>query len=119
MLIWIIQTSIISILLIFLVHHLFIYFKNTLTIPKVKNLVNYNKKYNDLYNLFENSNNTIEINEKQYTEIDLLPKSNEYNNKDIMKNELKNFLKSQLNNQNDEAIDIDNSNSNNTKFSYL
>ena len=40
MLSWIIQMSIISIVFIFLIHHLLSFFKTTLTVPKVKDLVN-------------------------------------------------------------------------------
>ena len=46
MLTWIIQISLISIIFIFLVHHILMFFKKKLTVPKIKDLVNSpNKKY--------------------------------------------------------------------------
>ena len=89
---WIIQISILSIIFIFLVHHLLMFFKTTLTVPKIKDLVNSpNQKYQNIYD-------TISHTSASYTSIDLLP-TNETNN---MKNELKTFLKKQLNNENNE-----------------
>jgi|688.fasta_scaffold521517_2 hypothetical protein len=127
MLAWIIQISIISIIFIFLVHHLFGFFKSTLTVPKIKDLVNSpTQKYQNIFdtintNSFSNSNynsttsltdinthiNSMSTNnlysENSYTAIDLLPSSNvqttglDNDIKDNMKNELKSFLKKQLN----------------------
>jgi hypothetical protein len=101
MLTWIIQITLISIILIFLVHHLINFFKSTLTVPKIKDLVNTStQKYEDIYNIINknsiinnDNNNNNNNNNDDYTLIDLLP-SNEI----TMKNELKNFLKSQLKN---------------------
>lgn len=98
MLSWAIQITIISIILIFLVHHLINFFKSTLTVPKIKDLVNTStQKYENMYNIINNSNNTSAIIEKNkdYTLIELLPSKNEEPN---MKDELKSFLKSQLHN---------------------
>jgi hypothetical protein len=97
MLSWIIQITIISIVLIFLVHHLINFFKSTLTVPKIKDLVNTPpQKYENIYNIINKNkdkelNNNLDVN-NEYTLIDLLPKKDESN----MKSELKNFLKSQL-----------------------
>ena len=53
MLTWIIQISFISIIFIFLVHHLLMFFKSTLTVPKIKDLVNSpNEKYQHIYEIF-------------------------------------------------------------------
>ena len=102
MLSWIIQITIISIILIFLVHYLFNFFKETLTVPKIKDLVNVpNKKYENMYNIISKNNE----NQQNYTDIDLLPvqpfqkvesKTDNLVDDDSMKNELKNFLKKQL-----------------------
>jgi hypothetical protein len=90
MLTWIIQISIFSALFIFLIHHLFTFFITTLTVPKVKDLVNTsNQKYQNIYD-------TISHNSNSYTNIDLLPTT--CDDPTDMKNELKQFLKSQLNN---------------------
>lgn len=110
MLFWTLQITIISIILIFLVHHLIIFFKSTLTIPKVKDLVNTtDKKYENMFSII-NHNNTNNYNDSTTKIIDiseLIPQSESQNQSYIqipdssqenMKNELKNFLKSQLNN---------------------
>jgi hypothetical protein len=105
MLAWIIQVSIISILFIFLVHHLFQFLKTTLTVPKVKDLVNApNKKYQDILNtLSHNTDKDFYTNNNpaSYTSIDLLPSEADGN---TMKNELKSFLKKQLNGSNGENM---------------
>ena len=113
-----------SIILIFLVHHLIHFFKTTLTVPKIKDLVHSpNQKYKDIFDTISNSNmmnktNNNTNNMNNYTSIDLLPinlttelptelpneLSNELPNEfpkelqsSSMKNELKNFLKKQMN----------------------
>ena len=105
MLSWIIQITIVSIILIFLVHYLINFFKSTLTVPKIKDLVNTpNQKYQSMYDIIKNTDNANPsvvselYNDNQtlneYTLIDLLPKKEE---KPSMKNELKQFLKKQMN----------------------
>ena len=118
MLSWIIQITIISIVLIFLVHYLFNFFKETLTVPKIKDLVNVpNKKYENMYNIISKNKETIEP--QNYTDIDLLPKldSDFIPNPDIdsdsMKNELKNFLKKQLKESSNDISTL-----NSSKYSY-
>jgi len=109
MLYWTIQITIISIVLIILVHHLINFFKSTLTVPKIKDLVNTpNKKYENMYNIINNnSNNNLNNNlntstNEAYNLIDLVPKTEE----PTMKNELKNFLKKQLHSSNNSGTDI-------------
>ena len=110
MLSWIIQITIVSIILIFLVHHLINFFKSTLTVPKIKDLVNSpSQKYENMYNIIKNnslsnsnsisnSNSLSNMNSSdqnsEYTLIDLLPTKQE--DTSFMKNELKNFLKKQM-----------------------
>jgi len=96
MLYWIIQITVISIILIFLIHHLINFFKSTLTVPKIKDLVNSPaQKYENMFNVIKNSDirDNYTANNEEYTMIDLLPKPDEK----TMKSELKNFLKKQLN----------------------
>ncbi len=78
MLPWIIQMSIISLILIILVHYLFTFFMTNLTIPKVKDLVNKpQQQYEVLYNTMREE-----------------PKSqNNSSDNESMKTELKNYLK--------------------------
>jgi hypothetical protein len=111
MLSWIIQISLISIIFIFLVHHLIIFFKSTLTVPKIKDLVNSpNQKYQHIFDTILNKSNkslssssfSPESSDSSsdsyssigYTNIELLPLNNDNNS---MKDELKSFLKKQLN----------------------
>lgn len=96
MLSWIIQITIVSVILIFLVHHLINFFKTTLTVPKIKDLVNSpNHEYKNIYDIIKNTSgtNTNLKTESNYSLIDLLPNTEE----PTMKNELKSFLKKQLN----------------------
>lgn len=111
MLSWVIQITVISIILIFLVHHLINFFKSTLTVPKIKDLVNSpNQKYENMYNIIKNSssstpsslNNNVFFNE-EYKIVDLLPKQEET---PTMKNELKNFLKKQLSGSTNSGTEI-------------
>ena len=108
MLYWVIQITIISLVIIFLVHNIINFFKSMLTVPKIKDLVNSpSQKYENMYNIINNNNNNNNNNNKnqsnatanatanatnEYTLIDLLPTKEEPD----MKNELKNFLKTQL-----------------------
>ena len=49
MLYWTLQWIIISLVLIMLIHYLYSFFKNTLTVPKVKDLVNKpTERYNEI-----------------------------------------------------------------------
>ena len=114
MLSWILQITIISIVLIFLVHYLINFFKSTLTVPKIKDLVNSpTQKYENMFNIIsKNNSNTINNNNNnnnntdyndtndnmEYTLTDLLPTQQP---KTDMKNELKNFLKKQMNKSDD------------------
>lgn len=72
MIFWIIQQTIISIVLIISVHYIYVFFKDNLTIPKTKDLVNKpSEQYKKIYkSLNENKEKSKE-----------------------MKNELKNYLK--------------------------
>jgi len=123
MLFWSIQITLLSIILIFLVHYLINFFKSTLTVPKIKDLVNTpTQKYENMFNVMSlsgrqntsnnisnnisnnnNSNiNNISNNQVSYTEIDLLPKPDE----NSMKNELKSFLKKQMDTTGGESYNL-------------
>jgi hypothetical protein len=99
MLFWTLQITIISIILIFLVHNLIGFFKSTLTVPKVKDLVNAPaQKYETMLNVLSNSSSSISASASASSNaylpesIELLPKPNVSS----MKNELKSFLKNKL-----------------------
>jgi len=105
----IIFSIIISIVIIIILHNLFIFFKNNLTTPKIKDFVNKpNKKYREIFNIIENTNNndsTINNNQtyNNTTNIENIPcissidnidniDNNNDNKNNSMKLELKNFL---------------------------
>ena len=92
---WILKQIVISLVLILLIHYLYFFFKTNLTEPKVKDLVNKPKKeYQEIYKTIEKSEPmTKSINAGQ------------------MKSELKNYLKTLSNNENDIAS-ADNFNNN-------
>jgi hypothetical protein len=138
MLSWIIQISIVSIIFIFLVHHLIGFFKSTLTVPKIKDLVNSpSQKYQYMFDTISksgqsfsdyndtntNTNTNANANTNSYTAIDLLPTESQSNlnssnfildipTKDAMKDELKSFLKKQMNT----SSNNNNNNNNNNDF---
>lgn len=113
MFIWSLQISIISIILIFLVHHLITFFKTTLTVPKIKDLVNAPaQKYETMMNVMSSSSssysNKYDTKDEDSYKESLLPKktrekrdrADSFDSKpdvDSMKNELKSFLKTKLN----------------------
>jgi hypothetical protein len=139
MLAWIIQISLISLIFIFLVHHLIGFFKTTLTVPKIRDLVNSpSQKYKNIFDTINTnmSMSTISLtdsnsNSNSYTAIDLLPSSSSSSSsqtytspslddstKDMMKDELKSFLKKQLNtNDSNSTFPTNNSFQNNSYFS--
>ena len=102
---WTIQTILFSILFILSAHHIFNTLTSTLTVTKVKDVVNSrNQKYDEICSIVSNNqnlNNHNNNNMNSYTLEDLLPttEANTLTNANSMKNELKHFLKAQLNTQ--------------------
>jgi len=85
---WILQISIFSILFIFLVHHLITYFTATLTVPKIKDLVNKpSKKYEEMFSV---------IYKEKEPDLVLPPSFSDSEEKINMKLELKNFIKEKM-----------------------
>lgn len=102
MIYWTIKTIIISIIFIFLIHHLIEFFKNTLTVPKVKDLVNVpTQKYEHILNILSKSKNTSD-NSSNIDNLNNINLSTNINSLpvvgDDMKSELKKFLKQQMTN---------------------
>lgn len=111
MLIWTIQAAVISITFIFLIHHLFGFLKSTLTVPKIKDLVNSpTQKYEDMFSILNNQGRSSFLpadsifssislsNDNPYVQTDINVNAVAFSNSNSnsMKNELKNFLKKQL-----------------------
>jgi len=78
---WTIRWILISLILIFLLHYLYTFFKTTLTVPKIRDLVN---KPTEKYNEMLNTLNTLNSPEK----IELVQP-----NKEEMQEELQHFLR--------------------------
>ena len=110
MLYWIIQTTILSIIFIFVVHYLINFFKSTLTVPKIKDLINSpTQKYENIYNIISknesnnmvDSTNISDLNNIIHALDNNLDFKIEYSDAkpdtESMKNELKSFLKKQMN----------------------
>ena len=115
MLPWVIQISIMSLILIILVHYLYNFFKNNLTIPKVKDLVNKpQQQYEDILNNINsnisnnsnnNSNNNNNSNSNNNIPINDIIKDSSTSETNIkMKDELKNYLK-ELSNSKRNSVD--------------
>ena len=119
MLIWILQSMFLSIIFILLVHHLIHFFKTTLTIPKMKDLVNApTQKYDNIYNIIGKSDSSSSISpislsflpqsqsttdvasflpqSQSTTDVASFLPSSSSSSSFVMKNELKHFLKTQL-----------------------
>lgn len=87
MFLWILQQTIISIILIVSVHYIYIFFKDNLTVPKTKDLVKKpTEQYNKIYDVIKKKNNQ----------------------KNNMKNELKNYIKELSKNNNNNKPQKDN-----------
>jgi len=100
MIAWTFQIIIGSFLFIFLVHHLIGFLKSTLTIPKIKDLVDSpSEKYKHIYAQLSNKGGSIQQ-QQQTTPLEPVKDNS-------MKQDLKSFLKKQLNaNQADSASDV-------------
>ena len=107
MLFWILQSMLLSIIFILVVHHLIHFFKTTLTIPKMKDLVNAPiQKYDNMYNIIGNSQSSSLSSFTSSSTIgdssSFLPSASSSSSSIgdsssfLMKNELKHFLKTQL-----------------------
>ena len=102
MMLWIIQVTVMSAVFIFLVHHLIQYFKETLTIPKLKDLVDRPKEQYEKINMIIHSNNSSNgsnYSNTSYSLEDLLPSPKQNNDSldgNAMKNTLKEYMKSQI-----------------------
>ena len=103
---WIIQATLISMIFILLVHHLIQLLKDTLTYPKTKDLVNVpSKKYEDIYyvlNQSRASSDTTSIHTLDNISMsrekllpDFVSNPSVVDDDSAMKNELKNFIKRQ------------------------
>lgn len=93
---WIIKVTMISLLLIFLLHYLYSFFKTTLTSPKLKDLVTKpQEKYNTIYNSLKSAGDggVQNLGEDTKNNSESINNSNSNSNSSNMKDELKKYLK--------------------------
>ena len=95
MLYGIIRWAIISLILIALIHHLFYFFKDTLTVPKVKDLIHVpRKQYEEIENTLKSSTENSSLTENTAKHRDAASV-----NQADMANELKSFFNELKTNQ--------------------
>lgn len=125
----ILYSAIVSIVIIFVVHNIFNYFKNTLTTPKIKDLINKPRNEYDKIKSVINSDVDTSISENRGSDNDDITSIQRQSiNKDVdhnnIKSELKDFFK-QLNEEKKDSISFNpvnnnydtlNSNTMNTMF---
>jgi len=96
----IIKTSLFSLLFIALIHHLFIFFKNMLTVPKIKDLVNSpTERYNEILDTLQKTSLSLSSSSSSLPKNNVNNLNNENQNKfnnekqeDNMNSELTHFL---------------------------
>ena len=105
MVFWLIKTSILSLIVIAIIHYLFIFFKTNLTQPKIKDLLHHPKQeYEEILNIINNKEHVTShepiLGKPDTSNINDLPtdniKSQSVNN--TMKDELSQFLLNDVNN---------------------
>jgi len=109
----ILYSAIVSIVIIFVVHNIFNYFKNTLTTPKIKDLINKPRNEYDKIKSVINSNGHIDttgsnVNDNTSTEMQNIRNDVD---RDNIKSELKDFFK-QLNEEKKDSISFNPVNNN-------
>jgi hypothetical protein len=91
MVLWILFISLLSFTFIYIVHNIFLFFKSTLTTPKIKDYIHSpNKRYDEIYKTLQKMDtNTTLIENLSITQTNI-------NDKEKMKYDLKTFLKNQI-----------------------
>lgn len=90
MIFWVIRVIIISVIFIFLIHHIFFFFRDTMTTRRIKDLIHIKNKNDDINKIIqsphssqneENTDNTATLNianTANTTNINLLPHTNNF-----------------------------------------
>ena len=110
---WIIKVTMISLLLIFLLHYLYSFFKTTLTSPKLKDLVTKpQEKYNTIYNSLKSAGDggVQNLGEDTKNNSESINNSNSSNMKDELKKYLKELNVSSNNSNSNNSSNIENTN---------
>ncbi len=107
---WIVKVTIFSLLLIVLIHYLYAFFKTTLTVPKLKDLVNKPQaKYNTIYKSLQNTTAEGSLNLGDHTDDNGVDKDVQDNNGTVSKNsvmtdELMKYVKELSDSSNPEVL---------------
>jgi len=89
---WVVKVVAVSIMIIFLLHNLYIFFKETLTVPKMKDMVKRpQQKYESLFRELEDNRINTNANANHSSAANATANANATEN-DTMKNELKRYL---------------------------
>ena len=112
MIFWVIQWSILSLIFIYLLHHLYSFFIDTLTVPKVKDLVNKPlDRYNELLNAMQKNKQGT-----QNTDMNIINNNQKHHNQaenNNMHNELLDFLNNIKKNSSNTQTDLNSFNDTN------
>lgn len=132
MLYWIIQTTILSIIFIFVVHYLINFFKSTLTVPKIKDLINSpTQKYENIYNIISKNESNNMVDSTNISDLNNIIHAVDNNldfkieyadakpDTESMKNELKSFLKKQMNSTTTNVSGVDAYSNSSNMNSYM
>jgi hypothetical protein len=116
---WIFKVAVVSFLFIFLIHYLYLFFKTTLTSPKIKDLVNKPmRKYDSIYDSLQSSHGYMDdiegINSSMNKILNSNPLSTQNPVKQNMKDELKKYLSELSGSGSGGANDINNNNNSNS-----
>jgi hypothetical protein len=90
---WFIQISFASLVIIFVLHKLYAFFKDTLTVPKIKDMVKRpQQKYETLFRELRNRGQDFAVNDETNSNTNSNTNANANANAVAMKNELKRYL---------------------------
>jgi hypothetical protein len=97
MVLWILFISLLSFTFIFIAHNIFLFFKSTLTTPKIKDYIHSpTKSYNEIYKTLQKIDNIDSSIENTTLIEDLTDNKSNTKDKEKMKYDLKTFLKNQI-----------------------
>ena len=97
MVLWILFISLLSFTFIYIVHNIFLFFKSTLTTPKIKDYIHSSSKsYDEIYKTLQKVDKNTSSMETTTLIEDLSDTSPNIKDKEKMKYDLKTFLKNQI-----------------------
>jgi hypothetical protein len=97
MVLWILFISLLSFTFIYILHNIFLFFKSTLTTPKIKDYIHSSTKgYDEIYKTLQKVDKNTSSMENTTLIEDLLDISPNIKDKEKMKYDLKTFLKNQI-----------------------